>query len=227
MPLPLEKRGDADFKGVRGGVGGGHGVEVVEDQRRSELQFQVSVTGLFQLKKLKKSEYQFVFLDGNNTGGVPFQTLNFMDDQAELVREMLFPSLPDEYGGRWRVKYFGECRGHLQLINTYDPHTTRFDIFEMDTDYIGWNMKYRVDLEGLMIAHPEIVRNHFGYQVLLVEEKEESSKLVLQILDNMAIISYDLKELSFKKILNLVHDGEDLKQYRCFAYQYIETLACV
>ncbi|OVA19251.1 hypothetical protein BVC80_521g48 [Macleaya cordata] len=52
----------------------------------------------------------------------------------ELVRSMPLPSVPDEYWESRRFQYFGECRGHLQLIDTYGPSPTCFDIMELETD---------------------------------------------------------------------------------------------
>ncbi|OVA19259.1 Mitochondrial carrier protein [Macleaya cordata] len=164
----------------------------------------------------------------------------YFEIERESVKTMPMPPVPDGWAKR-NIQYFGECRGHMHLIESYDPSTTCFDILEMVTDYTGWIVKYRVDLKELTIAYPEMVReninvndeflDHFDFTVLLVEEEEEkSSKLVLQIPDK--VVSYDLNTMSFKKIQELsprsLHiEGLIRCRYHVFAYQYIESLASV
>ncbi|OUZ99231.1 F-box domain [Macleaya cordata] len=160
----------------------------------------------------------------------------YFDVDRELVKTMPMPPIPDEWDERM-TEYFGECRGHMHLIEIYGPCTS-FDILEMETDYSGWNVKYRVNLDSLKIAYPEMVRDvsdefvdRLEFFVLLVEEEEEessSSKLVLQIPDK--VISYDLKEMSFMKIHDLAPSlhGEGSAWYQWLnAYQYVEILSCV
>ncbi|OVA19250.1 F-box domain [Macleaya cordata] len=156
----------------------------------------------------------------------------YFDIDQELVKRMPLPSVSNGYWENGRFAYFGESRGHLQLIDTYDPNPTRFDILEMETDYTGWTTKYHVDLEGVLIAYPEIDRDRFEFSILLVQEEEESSKLVLQILNNMVIISYDPKDMSVKKIhdvLPVLEGGVSSRmKYGYYStYPYTETLARV
>ncbi|OVA19254.1 F-box domain [Macleaya cordata] len=163
----------------------------------------------------------------------------YFDIDQELLKTMPMPPIPHGFG-RTRIEYFGECKGHLFLIAIYSSSMTHFDILEMETDYTGWNIKYHVDLEALTIAYPGMVRDdivvlgsmsRFEFSVLLVDEdEEESSSLVLQIPNNK-VMSYDLKEMRFKKIHDLstcLHEKAGSKKYRWFdAYQYKETLASV
>ncbi|OVA19257.1 F-box domain [Macleaya cordata] len=166
------------------------------------------------------------------------RTSLYFDIDQESVKTMPMPPIN---GQNCSIVYFGECRGHMHLIAMHNLWDRYFDIFEMGIDYTGWNLKYRVDLiAALTTAYPEMVYNidivdffddPFDFPVLLVEEEEESTKLVLQIPDK--VISYDLKEMSF----NTIHDlspaglhGEGTVQYHYQwfdAYQYMETLACV
>ncbi|OVA10933.1 F-box domain [Macleaya cordata] len=172
------------------------------------------------------------------------------DINRELVKPMPLPSqslIPD--GRDRRIGYFGECKGHMHLTVGCGPFmSTHFNVLEMEVDYTGWNVKYRVVLDTFAVAYPEVSRYadmqvwdlspyRYEFYVLLVEEDEESPKLVLMTPDK--VISYNLKDMSFKKIHDLapiIHEenstirpGENSTWYlwRSNAYQYIETLACV
>ncbi|KAI3846277.1 hypothetical protein MKW92_026210, partial [Papaver armeniacum] len=100
----------------------------------------------------------------------------------------------------------------------------RFDIWEMLMDHTGWNLKYHVDLTPLTTIYPGIVLDRvfssrrFSMDVLLIEEGEDSSRLILWILKGKAI-SFDLKNKSFKEI----YDANG--KARVEGFPYMETLA--
>ncbi|XP_026458283.1 F-box protein At5g07610-like [Papaver somniferum] len=163
----------------------------------------------------------------------------YYDINQEMFKTLPMPPIPNGRDRR-RIEYFGEYKGHMHLIEMYGPFSTSFDILHMETDYSGWNVKYRVNLEGLATAYPGMVRDivdvseYFyllDFSILLVaeneEEKEEplSPSLVIVVPDNK-VISYNLREMSFKNIHTLspgIH-----ARYRWFdAYRHIETLAHV
>ncbi|OVA19256.1 F-box domain [Macleaya cordata] len=179
----------------------------------------------------------WISLRDSDSIGLSEYSLYYFDIGRELLKRMPVPPIPNYEWEMRSIGYFGECRGHLHLIEIYDSWTTRFDILEMDADYTGWNIKYHVDLEGLTInvADSETVHDdsdveeeflyRFEFSVLYVEEKEEeeSSTLVLHIPEK--VISYDLKEMRCKKIHDL---SSSLRvEGSLQAYQYIESLACV
>ncbi|KAI3915402.1 hypothetical protein MKW98_022360 [Papaver atlanticum] len=143
---------------------------------------------------------------------------------------MPLPPIPTDKFNRKKVKceYFGVCNEHLYFVEVHHSSATRFDILEMDIDYTCWTVKYHVDLQELTIAYPEMVRAHYDFSILLIEEDEVSSNLLISIPGK--IISYDLKEMSFKKL----HDfpsiptgGARVTAPRYSAYRYYESLACV
>ncbi|RZC71862.1 hypothetical protein C5167_034994 [Papaver somniferum] len=86
-------------------------------------------------------------------------------------------------------------------LSVHHSSATQFDILEMDIDYTGWTVKYSVDLEELTTAYPEMVRADYDFSILLIEEDEVSSNLLISIPDK--IISYNLKEMSFQKLHDL------------------------
>ncbi|EEF36137.1 F-box protein At5g07610 [Ricinus communis] len=164
----------------------------------------------------------------------------YFDMDRECISSM--PKLPFSYEwGKRRFRYFGESDGHLHLIEIYGLRTTQFNVYEMEKDYSFWRIRYRVQLDHVVAAFPEMVRsyldagdsNYYAFVVLsLVEEDAtEESSLLLHIPGK--VISYNLKNKTFKKVCELSYGtgGSRTKESLQFgwldAYQYIETLACV
>ncbi|RZC71865.1 hypothetical protein C5167_035665 [Papaver somniferum] len=147
----------------------------------------------------------------------------YFNASHELLQTMPSPPIPADGFDSKKVKceYFGVCNGHLYFAEVHDSSATRFDILEMDIDYTCWTVKYHVDLQDLAIAYPEMVRARYDFSILLIEEDEVSSNLVISLPDK--IISYDLKEMSFKKL----HGGARVTAPKYSAYRYDESLACV
>ncbi|XP_026400300.1 F-box protein At5g07610-like [Papaver somniferum] len=159
------------------------------------------------------------------------------DIEQESLKTMPVPPRHDAGGWDSRMiksEYFGECNGHLYFIEIYHSSATQFDILEMESDYSRWNVRYRVNLEQLIIAYPSIIGNHveanevfhdhYDFSVLLVDEDEKSSKLVLQIPGKT--ISYDLNEMSFKGLFDLpnIHSRNNPK---FSAHQYMDSVVSV
>ena len=66
--------------------------------------------------------------------------------------------------GNWykrEFRHYGVSRSHLHLVEIYGP-VSCFNVYKMERDYSGWFVKYRVDLDGVRIAFPEIVERRFG-----------------------------------------------------------------
>ncbi|XP_026396464.1 F-box protein At5g07610-like [Papaver somniferum] len=139
-------------------------------------------------------------------------TLHYFDIDCELMKTVAIPTQPRSVGDdNWQVEYFNECRGHFHLM-------------EMRMDYTGWDAKYCFDLSSLTTVYPSILQrryyHYFGLDVLLIEEGEDSSRLILRIAKEK-VISFDLKNKSFKEMYD-VRPGFCVK-----GFQYIETLAHV
>jgi F-box interacting protein len=158
------------------------------------------------------------------------------DVDKEVVRTM--PSLPgsDAWGKR-RFRYFGESGGHLHLIEVYGCRTTQFKVFEMASDCSRWFVKYEVDLGSIVVAFPEIVRDfldpldscYYAFVIVFVVTNEEEAELLLHLPGK--IISYNLRDKSFKKLCELTPYHNETRSSLQFgwldAYQYFETLAFV
>ncbi|XP_026458318.1 F-box protein At5g07610-like [Papaver somniferum] len=147
----------------------------------------------------------------------------YFDIDRDVLKVMPMPQTIDGNNGL-RVEYFGVCRGHMHLIQMYGTSMTRFDIFEMQSDYSGWTVKYCIDLEPLTYLNPQpvldesVFSGEFLYRcrfsVLLVNEEEDSPSLVLHVPNK--IVSYDIRKNAFKKIHDLspVVQGDGMKIFR-------------
>ncbi|XVF54912.1 hypothetical protein PTKIN_Ptkin05aG0218600 [Pterospermum kingtungense] len=113
--------------------------------------------------------------------------------------------------------------------------------YEMERDYAGWFVKYRVDLDAITVAFPDMIIRYFGrdcykYATFCVVEEanEEDSYMVLHIPGK--VIQYNLKDGSFQMIYELDPENNDHHEgfhlYRSplkyfVAYQYIPSLSSV
>ncbi|EEF51602.1 hypothetical protein RCOM_1501190 [Ricinus communis] len=163
------------------------------------------------------------------------------DVDQEQIREMPMPPIPDDWYRR-RVIYFGESGGHLNLIEIYHHAATQFNVCELAKDYSGWFVKYRIELEEVIIAFPEMIKtqfeptvlNYYAYEIWCIVrgESDENSYMVLHM--PAKIIRYNLKGKSFKKLCDFPPDSgatgfhEDAMNFRWGnAYTYIRSLAPV
>ncbi|KAF5932781.1 hypothetical protein HYC85_028952 [Camellia sinensis] len=113
--------------------------------------------------------------------------------------------------GRSRLRYFGESRDHLHLIEIYGPRTTQFNVYAMERDYRGWFVKYRVDIDAIPNAFLEMIRSSLDpsdlhyYQFVILglirEEKDEESFLVLHIPGK--VIRYNFRNKSFRELFDI------------------------
>ncbi|XP_004301406.1 PREDICTED: F-box protein At5g07610-like [Fragaria vesca subsp. vesca] len=116
-----------------------------------------------------------------------------------------------------KFRYFGESRGHLQLIDIYKSCVTEFDVMEMGKDDSGWFVKYHVDLNPIGTVFPEVVCDHLHLAIydcysccvlfLAREETEENSSILLHI--PMGIISYNVSDKTVKKLNDLIPKGSE------------------
>lgn len=151
-------------------------------------------------------------------------TLHYFDIECELMNTLAMPTQPYPEGDYSRnIVYFKECRGHIHLMEMRKDDMPRADIWEMRMDYTGWNVKYNVDLSPFTIVYPSILLDidylfrRFGLDVLLIEEGEDSSRLILWIL-NDKVISFDLESKDFKEMYDVSPD------VYVQGFQYMETL---
>ena len=128
----------------------------------------------------------------------------------------------------------------MHLVEIYCP-TTQFIVHEMERDYSGWFVKYRVDLHEVGLAFPDMLQRlswdltccSFAILSLIRREEDEGSFLVLHVPGK--ILRYNLADKSFKELCDVAPEHcdsngmiEDSIRYFWFhAFQYIETLSCV
>lgn len=167
----------------------------------------------------------------------------YFNINEESLKEMHLPPIPkgwEDWNER-KFGYFGESGGHLHLIGTcHETSATRFSVYEMERDYSGWFVKFRVDLDEVSIAFPEMIHRfifpqdlaNLKFRILCVvrgEGDEEDSYLVMHI--PRGIVLYYLKTRTFKKVCDNVqyYEKDALLLYWQWsnAFQYIESLACV
>ena len=133
--------------------------------------------------------------------------------EEEKLRPMPLPLIPEDWDGERTYSYFGESMGHLHLIdNVYNLQTPYFDVYEMEMDYSGWFVKFRVDMFQLPIVFPETIRRKnfqpenlgdYDFSLLCVvrTELDDESYLVLQIKGK--VIRYNFKTRTFSKICDV------------------------
>ncbi|XP_015873354.3 F-box protein At5g07610 [Ziziphus jujuba] len=89
-----------------------------------------------------------------STGALCFH----MDE--ERLSEMPLPPLPEDWQD-WNEKdlgYFGVSGDHLHLVGIYDSPSTHINVYEMERDYSGWSVRFRVDLAQVLAAFSDAGR---------------------------------------------------------------------
>ncbi|KAM7507565.1 hypothetical protein LguiA_018018 [Lonicera macranthoides] len=127
-----------------------------------------------------------------------------------LIKSVVYgmPMPPIQGGQENRtIRYFGESRGHLHLIDYKDDFPFQFDVFEMVKDHSKWFVKYSVDLT--VLVWDAITRPTFISLVLENDHVvgEEESPVIYVPADKM-VISYKLKNRESKKLCPLLLDSQ-------------------
>ncbi|KAI3832840.1 hypothetical protein MKX03_026601, partial [Papaver bracteatum] len=160
----------------------------------------------------------------------------YFDIKQDLVKSLPLPTVCSDDEGRF--EYLGECRNHLYPIEVLESCLTDYNILEMETDYSGWNLLYKLDLERIIPEYPEMVLRYknsndiVGYQVLILfvsEAEEKSSKKLVMLINHAQVISYDLKDMSYKEIYHFEPKTSfrSIRTSWSYGHQYIESVACV
>ncbi|KAM7481078.1 hypothetical protein LguiB_005661 [Lonicera macranthoides] len=122
-------------------------------------------------------------------------------------RFRIMPMPPIQGGEQWRtIRYFGESQRRLHMIEYEDDLTVRFDVFEMETDYSNWFVKYNVNLTllGWRINSVGCLIQRFDFlSFVVVNGREDSAVLVMYLPDLDLVISYNLKNQRLKKLCRL------------------------
>ncbi|RZC85264.1 hypothetical protein C5167_041446 [Papaver somniferum] len=82
-----------------------------------------------------------------------------------------------------------------------------YSIFEMEKDYSGWNLIYKLDLERIInayhldtVTHYNNTMDYYVWVMFLGEAEEKSSTKLVLLINATQLISYDLKEMSYREI---------------------------
>lgn len=154
----------------------------------------------------------------------------------------MLPAVEGHYERPFR--YSRNSRDHLRLIEIYPP-MTEFNVYEMNRDYSGWFLKYRVDLAGVVSTNPRMIRNQCGLMhveryaflipTLVREEIEEKSFFVSSVPGK--VICYNFADKTFKTLCDAVPLPRDypwsgvirhLRYGGWFdTFEYIESLSSV
>ncbi|THF94268.1 hypothetical protein TEA_011494 [Camellia sinensis var. sinensis] len=146
----------------------------------------------------------------------------YFNVDKERLETMPMPPIPDGWEER-RLRYFRESRDHLHLIEIYGPHTTQFNVYKMERDYCGWFVKYRVDIDAIPNAFPEMIHSSldpsdlYYYQFVILdlirEENDEESFLVLYIPGK--VIRYNFRDKSFRELFDVPRCPDN----ECFSFE--------
>ncbi|PHT75841.1 hypothetical protein T459_19363 [Capsicum annuum] len=139
------------------------------------------------------------------------------------------------------IRYFGESGGHLHLIEVHGFRSMSFEVLQLETDYLKWFVKYRVDLSSLHTAYPlmlseeldllDVNRRTCNVVSMAVNDKEHTARLLVSTPD--VIIEYDthcrtIKEVADIEIAKIPVIWEDVSVFEWYdTHQYVETMACV
>ncbi|GKV33877.1 hypothetical protein SLEP1_g42323 [Rubroshorea leprosula] len=160
------------------------------------------------------------------------------DLDQERFRHMPALEIPEDWDGQIQCRFFGASQNHLQLIlGDSSYHSRELDVYEMERDYSRWFIKYRIDLNNVISAFPEMIGSSFdpldmdycAFQILAVihTENEEGSFAVLHIPGKA--ISYVFKDQAFRILHDFAPGCTDIigcLTYRV-AYEYIENFSTV
>ncbi|XP_059663619.1 F-box protein At5g07610-like [Cornus florida] len=147
----------------------------------------------------------------------------------DVDQERLFPMPSSPFF--W---HFGESRGHLYLTG-HSVFGTKFDIevSEMERDYSKWSLKYRINFNMMLnFVSKEMIAPRTLSVLGLIHGKDERDVFLVCFVGTNMIISYNIKNDTFKKLDDVVHhpgsSSQELRQYKsCRVYRYIETLLSV
>lgn len=139
-----------------------------------------------------------------------------------------------------RSRYFGESEDHLHVTEVCQ-YATSLTVYEMKSDYSGWFVKYRIDLDPIAKVFPEMTKHmslsydktDYAVAVLSLIRREnfrEDSFLVLEIPGKA--IRYNLVDGSFKLIwdfgvaLNIKYNIDLWTLGRFKVFPYLESVLC-
>ncbi|XP_004301400.1 PREDICTED: F-box protein At5g07610-like [Fragaria vesca subsp. vesca] len=150
---------------------------------------------------------------------------DFNDDTVEILPK------PKVTGGTMKCYYLGESGGHLHLVGAWRPWTSLLTVFELKEDRSGWNVKYHGDFRALANSFPKMLtknpRRPYMFSVVNLVRGEREGELIIVMIIPEGVISYNIRERSLKKLLDLALSETYMEQLTFRSHQYIETLASI
>ncbi|XP_059659993.1 F-box protein At5g07610-like isoform X2 [Cornus florida] len=149
----------------------------------------------------------------------------------DVDQERLFPMPSSPFP---EIDHFGESRGYLYLTGR-SFLGTRFDIevSELERDYSKWSLKYRLNFNMMLnFVSQEMIAPQTMSVLGLIHGKDEGDVFLVLLVGTNMIISYNIKDDTFKKLHDVVHhpgsSQQQLGGYKsCRIHRYIETLLSV
>ncbi|KAM7499505.1 hypothetical protein LguiA_023919 [Lonicera macranthoides] len=215
-------------------------------QDHYEIQIYSSETGLWKRAgesfRAQVSFYLGVFWNGAINWSSRWVDSLYFNVEEEQIGTIPMPPIPEDFEER-RLRYFGVSNNHLHLVEIYGPCTTIFNVYEMERDYSGWFVKFRVDLDALMNAFPESISRYLDpsdlhyYKFVILGlvrgEDDEDSFIVLHV-PGKAIL-YRFRDRIFKKLYDFppgqtgISVSDSYLEYCGWfdAFEFVESLSCV
>lgn len=120
-----------------------------------------------------------------------------------------------------QIRYFGECGGHLLLIQYRSYAQMGFRVLEMRKGTSVWTVMYRVNMRCVISGHP--IASH-NYHLLGVVKESNESGLALILLTSEKLISYNLKTKKVGVIAGSYPENFYRKNSLMRIHPYIESL---
>ncbi|KAL7224538.1 hypothetical protein ACSBR1_025910 [Camellia fascicularis] len=132
-----------------------------------------------------------------------------------------------------KTRYFGECGGHLLLVQMRLRDAMGFRILEMDRVSFHWIVRCRVNLRPLISVFPDIdiddISIRYEFRVLCVVKGVSENDFALVLAIASKAVYYDLKCKTSRVLLDHltlrnIHPS-NFHRYPCSrSYQFVESL---
>ncbi|XP_024029693.1 F-box protein At5g07610-like [Morus notabilis] len=153
-------------------------------------------------------------------------SLYFKVDEERLGEIPMLP-VPDDFDPLNRMlAYFGESRDHLHFVDhIHESGEVRLNVYEMERDYSGWFVKYRVDLSRVSTAFPELIPSSLFDQLT-----SQMQYHLFSVLCVVRVLRYNFESTTLYNLRDTVPAGMETILHMSlvgYVHQYIESLACV
>ncbi|XP_010523213.1 PREDICTED: F-box protein At5g07610 [Tarenaya hassleriana] len=161
------------------------------------------------------------------------------DMEREEIRVLPLPHLdPEDEQDIKPFSLMDESGGHLYFVEVYDPSSSQFSVFKMETDGSGWSPKYNVDLEPIAAAFPEMISSEyytdgsvFEFSVISIVREEDTADdddaYIVMCIPPDKVIRYNFKDKTFEELHQLKqHQDSDFYGIHG-SFKFVESLACV